>query len=288
VRHKLGSLILAAATALSATSFANLLTNPDFSLWDSPSQPAGWTVEDTLVTKTRVDQEAATVRSAPCSAKLTRLVAGTGSNFGLKQLIPVAVGRAYTVSAWCYDDNVDASGGLSITWCRADSSSLGNTGVAYSDSSIHTWQKLAKSDTAPDSSVYAKVLVRVYGYSGNQPNGFVFFDDAEFDTGMGAIAEGDPTQARLLGDLEIRPNPTTGRSSVLFNLARTGHVELDVYDLAGNSVAEVHSGALEAGRHRLPFAGRSHNGEPLAPGLYFLVLTDDANRNTTRKVVLKP
>ena len=288
MRHEPRLPILIATLALAATSFANLVTNPDFSLWDNPNQPTGWTVEDTLATKTRVDQEATTVRSAPYSVRLTRLVSGTGNNYGLKQLVPVTIGRVYTLSAWCYDDNVDARGGISITWCHADTSSIGNTGVAYSDSSRHTWQKLTRSDTVPDSCVYAKILAHVYGYSGNQPNGFVTLDDVEFDTGMGAIVEERPDRTVTAAELEFRPNPTTGQSTVSFELARAAHVELNVYDLTGSSVAELYAGTLNAGQHRFPFSGRNREGALLPAGLYFLVLTDGGNHSTVRKVVFEP
>ncbi len=278
---------LVTTLALAATSLANLAANADFSLWDNPNQPVAWTVEDTHATKTRVEQETTTVRSAPGAAKLTRLVSGTGDNYGLNQLIPVTSARVYTVSTWCYDDNVDAKGGLSVTWCRSDTSSIGNTGIAYSDSSIHAWQKLTRSDTAPANCVYARILVRVYGHAGNQPNGFVFFDDVEFDTGMGAIEEKTGRQIAA-ADLEIQPNPTTGKSRVSFGLARAAHVELNVYDLAGNSVAELYAGMLSAGQHRFPFAGRNREGTLLPAGLYFLVLADGGNRSAVRKVVYKP
>jgi hypothetical protein len=288
MRHDPRLPTLVATLALAATSFANLVINPDFSLWDDPNRPTGWTVDDTLATKTRVDRETTIVRSAPYSAKLTRLVSGTGNNYGLKQLIPVTIGRVYTLSAWYYDDNVDARGGISITWCRADTSSIGNTGVVYSDSSLHTWQKLTRSDTVPDSCACAKILARVYGYAGNQPNGFVSLDDVEFDSGMGAIVEERPDRAATAVELELRPNPTTGQSTVSFALARTAHVELNVYDLTGSSVAELYTGTLNAGQHRFPFAGRSREGALLPAGLYFLVLTDDGNRSTVRKVVYEP
>jgi len=287
MRHNRRLPILVTTLALAATSYANLVANADFSLWENPNQPTGWTVEDVHAAKTRVDQETTTVRSAPCAAKLTRLVAGTGDNYGLKQLLPVASDRAYTLSAWCYDDNVDAKGGLSITWCRADTSSIVSTGVVYSDSSLHTWQKLTRSDTAPSNCVYAKILARVYGRTGNQPNGFVFFDDAELDTGMEAIKE-RPGRAVTSTELELRPNPTSGRATISFELARAAHVELNLYDLTGSSVAELYAGALGAGQHRFPFTGRNHEGALLPAGLYFLVLADGGNRSTVRKVMFEP
>ena len=287
MRHNPRLPILVTTLALATTSYANLVANADFSLWENPRQPAGWTVEDTHAARTRVDQETATVRSAPCAAKLTRLVAGTGDNYGLKQLVPVTSDRAYTLSAWCYDDNADAKGGLSITWCYADTSSIGSTGVVYSDSGLHTWQKLTRSDTAPSNCVYAKVLARVYGRTGNQPNGVVFFDDADLDTGMGAIEE-TTVQAVTAAGLELQPNPTTGQATISFGLARAAHVELNLYDLTGSSVAELYAGALGVGQHRFPFTGRNHEGALLPAGLYFLVLTDSDNHSTVRKIMFEP
>jgi hypothetical protein len=288
MRHQLRLPILIAALALAATSFANLVTNADFSLWDDPNQPSGWTVEDT--TKTKVEQSSDPVRSPLYSARETRLIDSLGNNKGLSQLVSVTPNAAYALTARCFDEDPLVKGGISITWRKADTTTyISTSGVTYSDSGLTGWQKLAMTDSSPAEAGLAEVLLRVYNLSGGTPaGGKVYFDDVEFDTGMGAIVEQRSGRAVTAVDMELRPNPTTGQSMVSFGLARAAHVELNVYDLTGSSVAELYAGPLNAGQHRFPFAGRNREGALLPAGLYFLVLTDGGNHSTVRKVVFEP
>jgi hypothetical protein len=281
-------LALTATILFTGVAAANLLSNPGFTTWIDPGHPSGWTVEDTLVTRTRVEQDSITVLSAPYSAKLTRLVSGTGSNYGLKQYVPVSPGQVYTLAAWCFDDNVDGIGGISVTWCRADSSSLGNTGTIYTDSAVHTWQKLVRTDTVPDSTVYGKVLLRVYGWTGNQPDGYVFFDDADFDTGYGAVAESRACRPPDGSRLEVRPNPARGPAAVSFNTNHAADVDLALYDLAGTRRLELCSGRLGPGTQRFVLSGRDGRGASLPAGAYFLVLTEAGGRESSCKVLVQP
>jgi hypothetical protein len=276
-----------ATLALAATSFANLAANADFSAWESPNQPTGWTLEDT--TRTRVERSSNQARSAPYSARETRMIDSLGNNKGLSQYVAVSPNAQYTLAVWCFDDDPLVRGGISINWRKADTTSyISNSGVAYSDSGLTGWQKITKSDSSPAEAALAEVLLRVYNLSGGTPaGGKVCFDDVEFDTGMEAIEE-RPGRAVTTAELELRPNPTTGRATISFELARAAHVGLNLYDLTGSSVAELYAGVLGAGRHRFPFAGRDREGALLPAGPYFLVLTDGGNQSTIRKVVFEP
>jgi hypothetical protein len=285
--HKPRLPILIATLALAATSFANLVTNADFSLWDSPNQPTGWTLEDT--TKTRVEQSSDPLRSPLYSARETRMVDSLGNNKGLSQFVAVSPNAPYALAAWCFDEDPLVKGGVSITWRKADTTYISNSGVVNSDSGLTGWQKLTKTDSSPAEVALAEVLLRVYNLSGSTPaGGKVYFDDVEFDTGYGAIIEERPGRNAPAIALELRPNPTTGQSMVSFGLARAAHVELNVYDLTGSPVAGLYAGALNAGQHRFPFTGRNREGALLPAGLYFLVLTDGTARSTVRKVVVGP
>ena len=104
---------------------------------------------------------------------------------------------------------------------------------------------------------------------------------------MEAIEE-KPGRAVTTTELELRPNPTTGQAAISFELVRAAHVELNLHNLTGSSVAELYAGELGAGQHRFPFTGRNHEGALLPAGLYFLVLTDGGNRSTVRKVMFEP
>jgi len=264
--------------AAQSGAFANLLSNGDLSSWDDPNHPSGWTVESLAMVN--VEREAQITYSPPYSAKLTRGLGGTGNNYGLKQYIVAQPRTAYTVAAWCYDDNVDARGGISITWCRADSTSLGNSGVAYSDSAIHSWQHIAKTDTAPDSAVYAKVLVRAYGFTGQPAGGFVCFDNLEFDVGAGGIHE--QVTAGLPALLNVA-TVASHRGQAAFSLPSAGEAALSLYDLTGSLRSVFFRGRLAAGSHAVAFSV----GDEIPDGLYFLVLSNAGHDVAVRKLIVR-
>lgn len=273
-----GFLGLVALTICAGSSGANLLVNGDFSQWESPVQPSGWTVEDT--TKARIERCGDTVRSVPYACRITRLVAGTGNNSGIRQFVPVDPGRVYTFSAWYFDDDVNARGGLVITWCRGDSTALKSTPVIYTDSSIHTWQRLVRSDTAPDSTVYAKCLLRVYGFTGGPAGGVVYVDDADFSEGAGGVGETEGWLARGRG-LNVAPIQKGAiRISLTVNNPLTAR--LRVYNLLGMECAEIWRGVLAPGTHLFFWEG---NNRP--PGVYFVLFENDAGVRTVQKFVLE-
>lgn len=277
--------VLAIGIALAAVPLsANLLQNPDFSSWDTPKQPAGWTVEDT--TRAAVDQESGTVRSPQYSARMTRLVEGTGNNKGLVQQVSVSPDLGYTLDVWIYDDDMDVSGGASITWRDAGGTYISNSGVTYTDSSQHTWQRVTVVDTAPAGAAIADVLIRTYGFTGSPSGGRFYVDDASLVQGVGILEQPGPG-LRPGAVVVVEPNPTPGPSQIALELSRSGRVRLDVYDMAGSLRANVHSGGLDAGRHVVAWSGLDNAGQLLPSGLYFAVLSDSSGNATVCKLVLK-
>jgi hypothetical protein len=263
---------------------ANLLQNPDFSSWDSPYQPTGWTVEDT--SRTEVEQANNPARSPQYSARLTRKVEGTGNNKGLLQQVAVSPDLGYTLDVWAYDDDNDVGAGVSITWRDDGGTYISNSGVFYSDSSIRTWQRLTMVDTAPSNAATADILVRTYGFTGSPSGGRFYVDDASFTQGVGVLEQ--PGSALRPGSaIAVEPNPTPGPSQIELEVARPGHVRLDVYDMTGSLRANVHSGGLEAGHHVFSWSGRDNVGQLLPSGLYFAVLNDSAGNATVCKLVLR-
>jgi hypothetical protein len=273
---------LAALTLAVGALHANMLTNSDFSQWDSPTRPTGWIVEET--TFVLIEQATEPVHSSPYSVKMTRLFSGIGSNNGVRQFVPAQRNQSYTLTAWWHDDNVDVRGGIGITWCRSDSTSLGSPSVVYTDSAIHDWQQLRLTATSPDSEALAlvKIYLRCYGFAGNQPNGFAFADDADFDFG-GIEESGSPAP----GPNRLSVTPTLGRGLPRFEvrLARSAEVRLGLYDLAGNERALLFSGHLDAGQQVLPIVpGRT---AALPDGIYFSVLSGTGDSPVVRKLIIE-
>jgi hypothetical protein len=80
-----------------------------------------------------------------------------------------------------------------------------------------------------------------------------------------------------------RPNPAFGgRMLVHFALPDGAPATLELLDVAGRRVRERAVGGLGAGRHFVDLSG----GQRLAPGLYFLRLTQGANQRVARATLV--
>jgi hypothetical protein len=86
-----------------------------------------------------------------------------------------------------------------------------------------------------------------------------------------------PTSVTLKGNW---PNPFNPVTSVHFSLPETGMAKLEVFNLAGNRVATLVNGMLEAGEHQVSF-----DASKLPSGVY-LARLEAANRVESRKMTL--
>lgn len=83
-----------------------------------------------------------------------------------------------------------------------------------------------------------------------------------------------------------RPNPFNPRTTIAFDLASKGDVDLSVYDASGRLVRRLVERSMEAGTHHAVWDGRSEEGRELASGTYFYELTVDGRRVASNKAVL--
>ena len=87
--------------------------------------------------------------------------------------------------------------------------------------------------------------------------------------------------------LEIFPNPFESVTHLRFSLPQAGNAKLDVYDLQGRRIQQLHNGLLNAGQHQLQWDGRSGNGEKLPDGLYLIRLTVEEKEAVVKKISLQ-
>ena len=76
------------------------------------------------------------------------------------------------------------------------------------------------------------------------------------------------------------PNPFSGQTSISYNLAQAGAVDLVVFDLTGRKVAEENLGDQSEGRHEYILSA-----EALETGVYYYTLRSDDFRQTKRMVI---
>jgi hypothetical protein len=89
-------------------------------------------------------------------------------------------------------------------------------------------------------------------------------------SGPVAVEPAPPATTRLYAPM---PNPLTSGSTLRFDLARTGHARLEVFDLSGRRVALLADREFTPGGYNLLWDGRSEASGVLGSGLYFVRLT---------------
>jgi flagellar hook assembly protein FlgD len=83
------------------------------------------------------------------------------------------------------------------------------------------------------------------------------------------------------------PNPFNPRTTIKFELNRSGPVDLAVFDVAGRLVKRLVSQPLPAGHHDAVWEGRDSAGRAAAAGVYFFRLKTNDTVDTKRMTLIK-
>jgi hypothetical protein len=95
--------------------------------------------------------------------------------------------------------------------------------------------------------------------------------------------EATPSVTRLLGAV---PNPFNPTTSIHYELASPGRVEIRVYDVQGRLVVATDRGHQPTGAFAWDWNGRNRTGAVVASGVYYVVMNVDDRPIGTRKVVM--
>jgi hypothetical protein len=100
-----------------------------------------------------------------------------------------------------------------------------------------------------------------------------------------AVGDGEsgPPQATILA--AIYPNPFNPRTTIAFDLAEAGSIELAIYDVGGRLVRVMDSGSRSAGRYQATWDGQDDAGRAVPSGTYFCRLSSPQG-SQTRKLTL--
>jgi len=85
--------------------------------------------------------------------------------------------------------------------------------------------------------------------------------------------------------LQNYPNPFNAQTCVEVTAAGQEQVEVRVFNLLGNRIATLHQGILQAGKHRLIWAGNDEAGRQAPAGVYIIRMTAPGF-SASRKVLL--
>lgn len=106
------------------------------------------------------------------------------------------------------------------------------------------------------------------------------FPAITFITGIGEI---DNT----VHYLSVNPNPLNEQTQIVYTiLNEIKDLQIKVYDLLGREVKELYNGSQLSGSYSLNWDGTGNNGEPLANGVYSVVISNGGNAIASDKVII--
>jgi flagellar hook assembly protein FlgD len=90
--------------------------------------------------------------------------------------------------------------------------------------------------------------------------------------------------------LQNYPNPFNPETWIPYRLAMAAHVEISIYDIAGNHIRTLQLGLKPRGEYTVKdeaayWNGRSDTGERVSSGIYFYRLSA-GNYSATRRMVI--
>jgi len=103
-----------------------------------------------------------------------------------------------------------------------------------------------------------------------------------------SVVSGIPDDLPLVSRLHPNyPNPFNPRTTIKFDLKRTGPVDLAVFDVAGRLVKRLVNESVPAGIHEAVWEGKDSKGRTAAAGVYFFRLKTDDTVDTKRMTLIK-
>jgi cathepsin K len=135
-------------------------------------------------------------------------------------------------------------------------------------------------DTPGMDCYYLVVAVDADGHSGG-------YSAQLFTDGDVVTPAGDSELPRSLAIAGVVPNPFNPRTTLSYDVPRTGRVRLAVFDIRGRLVRELVNGTVAAGRHTAVWDGRDRGGQSVAAGVYFARMEDGRSATTAKMVLAK-
>jgi len=92
------------------------------------------------------------------------------------------------------------------------------------------------------------------------------------------------TVTSLIGNY---PNPFNPSTTIAFDMAREGHVTIEIYNSKGQRVKEVVSGSFNAGSHRVVWNGQDESGRAVSSGVYFYRMITSEYSSMRKMLLIK-
>jgi trimeric autotransporter adhesin len=168
------------------------------------------------------------------------------------------------------------------SWDRIGSTA-GFNNIARWDGS---WHPLGSGTNGPVRAVFVDGADVWVGGMFSAAGGKLSLRIGKWSAPLTAVAPAPPVRVGI--EMEApSPNPSSGQTRIAFSLPEPGEVRVSLMDVRGRLVASLPQGELAAGDHAIVWDGRARNGERVASGVYWAVVSAGGRRASTRVVRVK-
>ena len=87
--------------------------------------------------------------------------------------------------------------------------------------------------------------------------------------------------------VDVYPNPFNPQVNFNLQVAESKSYNLEVFDMMGRLVKNIHTGILVPGNYTFSWNGRLNNSSQASSGTYFLVVSNDASSSVNKMLLLK-
>jgi len=107
-----------------------------------------------------------------------------------------------------------------------------------------------------------------------------------YDFPSGAADEFDAVRDEVV-NLVNAPNPFNTATEITFTIERRQCLQLNIYNLLGQDVVQLHDGVVSPGTHTIHWDAIDSSGRNLPAGIYFCRLRTESGELTRRMILLK-
>lgn len=213
---------------------------------------------------------------SPCFADSPLVVRGDG----IPDTVAWEIGEAHQLDEVFLLDGVEA-------W--------GDTATYQVQSAVHTLDGAVTTKFTADDGQYARIdygedTKLTFPYpslqSGKQRE-IVLHLRGTYEFNGEERVEPEAVASLSWGFQTIYPNPTTGRTHIVFSGDNTTRRQLAVYDVGGRRIRNLYDGIGAAGLTRLEWDGLDDRSHSVSAGVYFIRLQEGDGRTSEKLVVLR-
>jgi len=150
------------------------------------------------------------------------------------------------------------------------------------------WRLYTVIAKSPDDATGVSCRARFTSY----PVGKVWYDDFAIEPiealPTGIFEPSNYIRAEIPNEFELGqnyPNPFNPETTIKYAVPKTGHIQIDVYNILGKKVRTLFDGTQVAGSYEIRWDARDDSGSALSSGVYLITLRS-GNFVTAKRVTL--